>query len=182
MTIDREKLKALAETLLRDERGEEFTKEEAAAFPQAVRDFESITAPSAILALLAEIDQLKAALDMESAELAWSDSDGREIQAERDKLRAELAGLRTGYDAQNSVIEDYKSGQDRYEQIIEDMKVENKAMAKALGDVMEQVDGNIRETVRDCVNGHDDVQDIYGYCDAIEGIVGAAMAKEASHE
>lgn len=144
-------------------------------------EFAAVASPATVLALLAEIDQLKAALDMESAELAWSDSDGREIQAERDKLRAELAGLRTGYDAQNSVIEDYKSGQDRYEQIIEDMKVENKAMAKALGDVMEQVDGNIRETVRDCVNGHDDVQDIYGYCDAIEGIVGAAMAKEASH-
>lgn len=57
MTIDREKLKALAETLLRDERGEEFTEEEAAAFPQAVRDFESITAPSAIMALLAEIEE-----------------------------------------------------------------------------------------------------------------------------
>ena len=41
----------------------------------------------------------------------------------------------------------------------------------AVAEVMRQVDGNIRETVRDCVNGHNDVQDIYDYCDQIEAAV-----------
>lgn len=61
------------------------------------------------------------------------------------------------------------------------LKAENEALRGAMHRVMEQVDGNIRETVRDCVNGRDDVQDIYGYCDAIELIISAALAKEASH-
>ena len=47
--------------------------------------------------------------------MAWSDSDGREIQAERDKLRAELAGLRTGYDAQNNVIAGLKAESEEIE-------------------------------------------------------------------
>ena len=59
-------------------------------------------------------------------------------------------------------------------------QAELEAFRSAMHKVMEQVDGNIRETVRDCVNGRDDVQDIYGYCDTIEEIIDAAMAKEAS--
>lgn len=55
---------------------------------------------------------------------------------------------------------------------------ENEALRKALREVMTQVDGNIREAVRDCVNGHNDVQDIYGYCDAIEAVVGGALLSE----
>ncbi|WP_255302358.1 MULTISPECIES: hypothetical protein [Pseudomonas syringae group] len=62
------------------------------------------------------------------------------------------------------------------------LRVENEALRKSLCDVMTEVDGNIRETVRDCVNGRDDVQDIYGYCDSIEAIVDAAMSKEQSHD
>lgn len=48
----------------------------------------------------------------------------------------------------------------------------------AMAEVMRQVDGNIRETVRDCVNGANDVQDIYDYCDLIEEAVAAAMQGE----
>lgn len=59
-----------------------------------------------------------------------------------------------------------------------DLIAENEALRKALREVMTQVDGNIRETVRDCVNGHNDVQDIYGYCDAIEAVVGGALLSE----
>ncbi|MDH0749504.1 hypothetical protein N5D61_24575 [Pseudomonas sp. GD03842] len=53
---------------------------------------------------------------------------------------------------------------------------EVEALRNALTEVMAQVDCNIRETVRDCVNGRDDVQDIYGYCDTIEEVIYAAMS------
>ncbi|CAM3896818.1 hypothetical protein CCOS865_02208 [Pseudomonas reidholzensis] len=111
--------------------------------------------PEAILALLAEIEQLeaKARLAGVAAEITVHQEVGRAVTrefaltAERDQLKAE-----------------------------------NEVLRGAMHRVMEQVDGNIRETVRDCVNGHNDVQDIYGYCDAIELIVSAAMTKEAVHD
>lgn len=52
---------------------------------------------------------------------------------------------------------------------------ENERLNKALREVMAEVDLNIRETVRDCVNGLPDVQDIYGYCDRIETIIEGAL-------
>ncbi|MGX4728011.1 hypothetical protein [Pseudomonas corrugata] len=55
------------------------------------------------------------------------------------------------------------------------LRAENEALRQALKDITAQVDGNIRPTARDCVNGLDDVQDIYGYCDQIEAIAAAAM-------
>lgn len=85
------------------------------------------------------------------------------------------------YDQLKAENEDYKSGQERYEQIIEDLKAEIEALRKALSEISEQVDENIRCTVRDVVNGLPDVQDIYGYCDNIDEIIEAAMAKEANH-
>ena len=57
------------------------------------------------------------------------------------------------------------------------LKAEVEALRGALAAVLVEVDGNIRPTVRDCVNGRDDVQDIYEYCDAIEGLIDAAMSK-----
>lgn len=70
-------------------------------------------------------------------------------------------------------------GKHRADVILERMKrlaAENESLRKALREVMTQVDGNIRETVRDCVNGHNDVQDIYGYCDNIEALIDAAIS------
>ena len=107
-----------------------------------------------ILALLAEIEQLAFEPAKHSRRLI-------------DQLKAEN--------------EDYKSGQERYEQIIEDLKAEIEALRKALGEISGQVDGNIRCAVRDVVNCRGDVQDIYGYCDNIDEIIEAAMAKEANH-
>ncbi|MBI6621152.1 hypothetical protein YA0783_22905 [Pseudomonas corrugata] len=52
---------------------------------------------------------------------------------------------------------------------------ENEALRQALQSIATQVDGNIRPTVRDCINGQNNVQDIYGYCDQIESIAAAAM-------
>ncbi|MEL4167318.1 hypothetical protein [Pseudomonas sp. ZS001] len=52
---------------------------------------------------------------------------------------------------------------------------ENKTLRQALQAITAQVDGNIRPTVRDCANGQNNIQDIYGYCDQIEAIAAAAM-------
>lgn len=52
---------------------------------------------------------------------------------------------------------------------------ENEALRSALQAITDEVDGNIRPTIRDCVNGQNNVQDIYGYCDQIESIAAAAM-------
>jgi hypothetical protein len=44
------------------------------------------------------------------------------------------------------------------------------------------IDGNIRTTVRDCVNGLPDVQDIYGYCDEIDAEIEAVLSASAEPE
>lgn len=55
---------------------------------------------------------------------------------------------------------------------------ENERLRHALQAIITQVDGNIRPSVRDCVNGQNNVQDIYGYCDQIESIAAAAMKEQ----
>lgn len=151
MTIDKEKLKALAERVATDRRfcSDEHHRELAAG----------------VAALFAEIDQLKLALDMESAELAWSDSDGREQGAENAKLRAELAGLRTGYDAQNQVIAGLRKDAERY---------------RWLRSTESWQDSQSNERGESIVNARDDVTNADG--DYLDRAVDAAMAKAASHD
>ncbi|WP_281690777.1 ead/Ea22-like family protein [Pseudomonas sp. PARCl1] len=175
MTIDKEKLKALAEASGSDEwyaagdlRYCDDKTGETHGLHHDDGRFIAAASPAAILALLAEIERLTkfedwfVRLDQVEQSLAAS------FKAERDQLKAEN--------------EDYKSGQERYEQIIEDLKAEIEALRKALGEISGQVDGNIRCAVRDVVNCRGDVQDIYGYCDNIDEIIEAAMAKEKSHD
>lgn len=52
---------------------------------------------------------------------------------------------------------------------------EIEALRRAVQAITDEVDGNIRQTVRDCVNGQNNIHDIYGYCDQIEAIAAAAM-------
>ena len=161
MTIDKQKLKEVAEALLRDEQGAVFTEEEAAAFPQSVHDFDSMTSPSAVLALLAEIEQLQ------RIHMRYSDSACRLGELlnvpEDDQCMPEVEA------AVSCVVAER-----------DQLKAENEQLRKVLGEISGQVDGNIRCTVRDVVNGLPDVQDIYGYCDAIDEIIDAAMAREVS--
>ncbi|MDZ5602580.1 hypothetical protein SJI00_07320 [Pseudomonas sp. RP23018S] len=89
MTIDKQKLKALAESMLRDEQGADFTEEEAAAFPQEVRDFESMTRPAAILALLAEIEHAWREAGSECRDWAREVERRQEVQRERDQFKTE---------------------------------------------------------------------------------------------
>jgi len=90
--------------------------------------------------------------------------------------QAEKSEWQAGYD------EGRRMGTKHMYAEVDRLKSENEAQRQALRNVMTQIDGNIRETVRDCVNGHNDVQDIYGYCDTIEGLIDAVMSKEASHD
>ncbi len=94
-------------------------------------------------------------------------------------LLAEIEGLTAQHGRDSAELRRLCSARDEARRERDQLKAENEQLRGAMHRVMEQVDGNIRETVRDCVNGRDDVQDIYGYCDAIELIISAAMAKEA---
>lgn len=146
MTIDKEKLKALAEAAQAwsGEIGEhrwyeaECFKQPYFGLPDA--EFLAAISPVTVLALLAEIEQLsgrvttlekyedeclrlmrdaEAERDQLKAQVVTLQSDANSWQSgydegrrmgtkialeERDQLKAELAGLRTGYDAQNEVI------------------------------------------------------------------------------
>lgn len=118
MTIDREKLKALAQAANAVTTDVNITMAVGSAPEEvkAVQDFLQQAMPKTILALLAEIERL------EERNVYWIDqantiaSDRNSIRGERDQLKAEN--------------EDYKSGQERYEQIIEDLKAENEALRK----------------------------------------------------
>lgn len=187
MTIDKQKLKALAEAATQshgarqveiDHNGVHVIGDGSWKILSAWHtpdgkgaqnaEFVAAASPATVLTLLAEIDGLHDQHGRDSGELRKLCNARDSARRERDQLKAEN--------------EDYKSGQERYEQIIEDLKAENEALRKALGKISVQVDENIRCAVRDVVNGLPDVQDIYGYCDNIDEIIEAAMAKETNHD
>lgn len=72
--------------------------------------------PAAVLALLAEIERLEREADQAKADGADAFGLAQGRADTIDQLKAEN--------------EDYKSGQERYEQIIEDLKAENEALRK----------------------------------------------------
>ncbi|MCF5224651.1 hypothetical protein [Pseudomonas syringae] len=174
MTVDIEKLEALAKAASQgnwNQDGFDVQNDDIEDYRvsrcKLLADAKFIAAanPAAVLELIA--DSKKQAQQFKE----WQASHHANYVAaadERDDLRAKLAGLKTGYEA--------------YERVNAELRAECEALRKSLCDVMTEVDGNIRETVRDCVNGRDEVQDIYGYCDSIEAIVGAALSKEQSHD
>ncbi|WP_432755339.1 hypothetical protein [Pseudomonas sp. WMBT8] len=72
-------------------------------------DFDAATSPEVVLALIAENERLeRLALDSVNAEYAGS-MDLESICAERDQLRAEVAGIRTGYEAYEQVNAELKA-------------------------------------------------------------------------
>ncbi|MFB6402873.1 hypothetical protein [Pseudomonas putida] len=94
MTIDKAKLKALAEAMLRDEQGAELSGEEVRGFPEAVRSYEAMTAPSAVLALLAEIERLEREADQAKADGADAFGLAQGRADTIDQLKAENEALR----------------------------------------------------------------------------------------
>ncbi|ORL69685.1 hypothetical protein B7H19_09330 [Pseudomonas putida] len=152
-------LKALAETCLqhqplrfmrshgalyiRNDNGIVFDVHQNRSFPDFIsqnKDYADLAlacTPPTILALLAEIERLAKFEDwfirLDQVEQSLSAS----FKAERDQFRAEN--------------EDYRSGQDRYEQIIDDLKAENEALRREReGKVLCDLD--LFETLRDSAN------------------------------
>ncbi|WP_053063477.1 MULTISPECIES: hypothetical protein [Pseudomonas] len=156
MTIDKAKLKDLAQAVAELEDIPERQDEHA----EAVAYLETHMHCHTILALLAEIERL----EHKNANQAESIREYQDLTMGGDvslgMLKADIrvtAGER------------------------DKLKAENESLRKALGKISVQVDENIRCAVRDVVNGLPDVQDIYGYCDNIDEIIEAAMAKETNH-
>lgn len=102
--------------------------------------------PAAVLALLAEIERLESA----KGDPVGSFDKHMEYMQENIRLKAEN--------------EDYRSGQDRYEQIIDDLKAESEALRKALGNLL-----SLYEEDEGC-------RSLPQYTAGV-----AAMTKEASH-
>lgn len=167
MTIDKEKLKALAEAMLRDEQGAELSGEEVRDFPEAVRSYEAMTAPSAVLALLAEIERLESA----KGDPVGSFDKHMEYMQENIRLKAEN--------------EDYRSGQDRYEQIIDDLKAENEALRKQIADLwplknVPPQDFRASNKCLACGDYHHGLGNLP--CPRCTPVAQSAMAKEAAHD
>lgn len=166
MTIDKAKLKALAEDAIGKEPG-------SPSQFLAWQNMSKMANPAAVLELIAQIE--RQAIQFKE----WQASHHANycaVAEERDQLKAENAGLKTGSEAYERVNAELKAENARstVREILQLAEIET--LRKALRDVSAHVDGNIRETVRDCVNGRDDVQDIYGYCDEIDALIDAALA------
>ncbi|GEM_PF-2967271 len=121
MTIDKKKLKALAEAC--SEHGKASwlrpgVLQVLLKTGAADAEFIAAASPATVLALLEAIEGVTAQHGRDSAELRRLCQARDDERKERDQLKAEN--------------EDYKSGQDRYEQIIEDLKAENEALRKDL--------------------------------------------------
>lgn len=150
MNIEKQKLKSLAQASHVDL--PDWNPDFGLTDPQ--KQFSIQAGPVVVLGLLAEIERLE--------------MDNRSLKGSCSKLGAEHAGLTRLFNKANRMQFDARQERDQ-------LKSENDKLRKALVEIMDQVDGNIREAVRDCVNCRGDVQDIYQYCDTLEGIIDAAM-------
>jgi len=96
-------LKRLAEAALRNWPDSKlFERPECERFIDAAR-------PDVVLALIAEVDGLHAQHGRDSGELRKLCAARDSARRERDKLRAEIAGLRTGYEAYERVNAELKA-------------------------------------------------------------------------
>lgn len=201
MTIDKAKLKVLAEAATQGEwiaeGGDLFFREDGytkhlmetsegsdifndAEHPANI-SFIAAASPATVLALLAEVEGLHAQHGRDSAELRCLCQARDDLKWELRRLQGELDSVLKNYRSLSASAVNLNSAATSAGDEISRLKAENGALRKALGEISGQVDGNIRCVVRDVVNCRGDVQDIYGYCDAIDGIIDAAMAKETSH-
>jgi hypothetical protein len=155
MPIDKAKLKEAA-WLVREDSGLQGMHAEDAMY-----DFELLATPDAVLALLSEIDQIKGLIP------EWPPRPPRGEGLPR-------YGVRWNGPQQPLAVP-MVDGYWTPWHLADQVKAENEALRHALQAVTDQVEGNIRPTVRDCVNGQNNIQDIYGCCDQIEAIAAAAM-------
>ncbi|AWZ84513.1 hypothetical protein [Pseudomonas aeruginosa] len=147
---DHAELRRLAEEVIRIERSED------EPISSAWELFDSAANPKTILALLDEIDRLK---------------------AENERLLDELSACTEhpggcGY---------WREAAKRRAEDRDRLKAQNDALRGALHAVQAEVDGNLRPLTRDLVNMVSGLNngthpnDIYDHCDEIERIIGAAL-------
>ena len=140
MTFNKEKLKPVIEYILKQEAQESLDSGDQYDAAYAIYDAE--VTPSSVLALIAESERLeRLALDSVNAEYAGS-MDLESICAERDQLRAEVAGLRTGYEA--------------YEQVNAELKAENERLRAALDSCAEELAAEVI-----CKHGGQKLEDMH---------------------
>ncbi|HFH3172675.1 hypothetical protein [Pseudomonas aeruginosa] len=151
----------------------------------AITKFREAVEPKAILALLDEIDGMKASgwrnhsvnyaraekcpQTLETAQAAW-DRDQELIEEQRQQIARDSQTI-------NQLRQKLQSAEvDR-----DRLKAENEALRGALHAVQAEVDGNLRPLTRDLVNMVSGLNngthpnDIYDHCDEIERIIGAAL-------
>ena len=143
--------------------------------------------PGSVLALIAEnerylklvermVDQYAPLTELEGVPGHSRVVELVEVVAERDQLKTEVEGLLAQHGRDSAELRSLCQARDDARKERDQLKTEVEQLRGTLCGVMDQVDGNIRATVRDCVNGMDDVQDIYEYCDNIEAIVDLALS------
>ena len=94
----------------------------------AVTAFMGMATPAAVLALIAENERLATQVRLAgvSAEMTVNDAVGRAateylvVAQERDQLKAENAGLKTGYEAYEQVVKELKAEVEALRQIVSD--------------------------------------------------------------
>ncbi|MNJ28177.1 hypothetical protein D3C77_227060 [compost metagenome] len=94
MTVDKEKLKALAEIMLRDIDGC-LADSEACDFQQHAADYEALTQPGGVLALLEEIEQLRESHEQVCANYNRVSFASEERGKQVEQLKAENDALRS---------------------------------------------------------------------------------------
>ncbi|HFH3051220.1 TPA: hypothetical protein ACGJRA_002403 [Pseudomonas aeruginosa] len=151
----------------------------------AITKFREAVEPKAILALLDEIDGMKAS--------GWRNHSVNYARAEKCPQTLETA--QAAWDRDQELIEEQRQQISRDSQTINQLrqklqsaevdrdrlKAENEALRGALHAVQAEVDGNLRPLTRDLVNMVSGLNngthpnDIYDHCDEIERIIGAAL-------
>jgi chromosome segregation ATPase len=133
---DYAKLKELAGIMIRYQEGD-LSGTEARNFHQHLADYEVMTQPADVLALIAENERLTGFVVHRRAQADQYDEALTKIADQRDQLKAEIAGLKTGYEA--------------YEQVNAQLKAEVEALRKEReGKVLCELE--LFETLRDAAN------------------------------
>ena len=135
----------------------------------------TVAKPSDILAMIAENDVLTKifndAPDLPDTDVEWLEKT-RALEGERDQIRAEVAGLKTGYEA--------------YEQVVQGLKAENEALRNNadLLSLLPELDEALEDLEihgQHSDQGYRKLKDWYRKIDLACKAIDAAMSKEPSH-
>lgn len=124
--------------------------------------------PAAVLSLLDESDRLE--------------NDNRSKNGSMKAFGEQIAKLQRAVKNRDKLLAKSKEENEQLRAEVEALRKDAERYREALADVAAQIDGSIRETVRDCVNFIGDVQDIYGYCDQIDSIIDTAIDPDLAKE